>query len=239
MKIKGLNLGKKPRICSVLTDKISLKEALVCKNEGAHLLEIRLDSIKNISKFKSRDIEKIKKDLSALKKTVKLPLLLTIRTKDEGGAVKIDEETRLGLYKEFLHYFDIIDIELKSGKINKEVIKEAKKKNKKVIVSFHDFKKTPNLNVLKKYYKDAKHLKADIFKVAANVKNEKDIKTLATLLLETKDMIVIGMGKNAVFTRVFFPTLGSLITYGSSKKSTAPGQMSTKDLQKEFKKYNI
>ena len=50
--------------------------------------------------------------------------------------------------------------------------------------------------------------------------------------------IVIAMGAHGVASRVFFPLLGSLITYGYLHQAVAPGQLSLADLTAELRRYS-
>ncbi|HEY5595278.1 MAG TPA: type I 3-dehydroquinate dehydratase, partial [Nitrospiria bacterium] len=53
----------------------------------------------------------------------------------------------------------------------------------------------------------------------------------------TKDIIVIAMGVEGALSRVFFPALGSLLTYAYLGQPTAPGQLGYKELFELLKKF--
>ncbi|MEE8574706.1 MAG: type I 3-dehydroquinate dehydratase [Thermodesulfobacteriota bacterium] len=229
MKIGKLTLGKVPSLSGVIVS--NLTPAVVSKavRDGSDFIELRVDT------FKDRSPAHI---LGAIEKSKNTPpIILTIRSKKEGGEVKISDSERLELFKELLPAASAIDIELSSKKILKDVVSLATEQKKAVIISFHDFKKTPKEEELKKTIKEARSAGAGIVKIATLVKNAKDLKVLTSLLLENDDLIVIGLGEGGGSTRVFFPMLGSLITYGSVTAHSAPGQMSISNVKRDLKHF--
>jgi 3-dehydroquinate dehydratase-1 len=135
--------------------------------------------------------------------------------------------------------FDGIDIELSSKRILEKVIRAAKEKRKLVIVSYHNFKRTPQTEKLLKIINEARGAGADAIKLAAEVKGQDGLKRLSSLLTDHKDLIVIAMGAFGTPSRVFFPMLGSLITYAGISGANAPGQLSLGKLKSEFKLYGF
>ncbi|MCK5236939.1 MAG: type I 3-dehydroquinate dehydratase [Deltaproteobacteria bacterium] len=234
LKLKAVELGKNPVIAGVVADNVVPATLRKAKKDGATLLELRVDTLKD------RSCKALLNATGKLKE-IKLPILLTIRSKAEGGRHTIDDTTRLELFKLLTPHTDAIDIELGSKKIIKDVKALAKKHNKKLIVSFHDFKATPSDTKLKKIISDARRAGADIVKIAAKAKTKNDLKRLAGLLIEEDNIIIIAMGPLGKSSRIFFPLLGSLITYGaigcSKKARTAPGQMMTRHIRDALEKY--
>ena len=232
MRIGRKTLGKTPAIAGVVTDRADRTGLTKAARTGADLIELRLDTVR------VRKGAAIITALKSFRKSSPVPVLLTIRSKKEGGRYLVKDDERLRLFKELTPYVDGIDIELSSKKIIKGVVREAKKRKKLVVVSFHDFKGTPGEKKLDGIVTRAKRAGADAVKIAASVASTEHVKRLATLVATGKDLIVIGMdkgmNKKGAATRVFFPLIGSLITYGSVTSSTAPGQMSVKELKKEL-----
>ncbi|MBI5875525.1 MAG: type I 3-dehydroquinate dehydratase [Deltaproteobacteria bacterium] len=228
MKIGKLEVGNRPNIAAVIIDGEDKKAIAQAKRNGADLLELRIDCFK-------------KQDVAAVQKTVrhiqaqKLPLLATIRSKAEGGKSGISEKERLRLFQNIMPFVDAVDIELGSKKILKHVIKAAHESNKKAIISYHNFKSTPEQKRLEAIVKNCKKAGGDIVKIAAFAREKKDIVRLASLVVSHKDIIIIAMGKLGIASRLFFPMLGSLITYCSVTESSAPGQLSLKTTAKLLK----
>jgi len=226
MKKGGMELAGTPKIAAVITGPFK-KEAFK-KARQADLIEIRLDT------FKKRDPEKLKEDFRKKLKPLKVPLLLTIRNKKEGGKFKVTDRERLGLFNLLIPFVDFVDIELSSGKIIAAVIKTARRHKKTVLVSYHNFRNTPDMARLLEIIKNARKSGADIVKIATLAKNKGQIKRLLKVLVSNENMIVIAMGKYGKLSRVVFPYLGSLITYGAVAKTTAPGQIRLGELKRIF-----
>lgn len=231
LKLGKVVLNNAPRIAVAFGDKVKSSAIMKVKKYGVDVAELRIDRyafffesyvLKEVNKFK------------------KFPTIATIRSRKEGGNWKLSEKERLRLFKKVIPKVDAIDIELSSSKIIKEVISESHQAKKKVIVSYHNFKTTPSLSDLNKRIVKAKKLGADIVKIAAFVRKNEHMKVLATLTLKNaeKNLITIGMGSQGALSRVFFPALGSLLTYASvGGKSTAPGQLdyvSTSKILRQF-----
>ncbi|CAG0944033.1 partial 3-dehydroquinate dehydratase, partial [Anaerolineae bacterium] len=172
-------------------------------------------------------------------KIAKLPILLTIRSSKEGGAADLPEKKRAAMFASLIPYCDLVDIELGSSGIRKIVVDSAKRAKKRVIVSHHDFESTPGDKKLRKIIESARAAGGDIVKIASMVNSRDDLRRLAGLLCSEKDLIVIGMGPLGRPSRVFFPFLGSRIAYCPISESTAPGQLSLKEMSAELKRYGF
>lgn len=230
IKIGRLNLGNTPRIAAVITDdknRQSLKNAI---GQGADLLELRIDFFKGI------EPENLSKTVRKIKQS-RLPLIATVRSKTEGGKRLLTDRQRKEIFQHIIHLVDAVDIELSSKNIIKAIVASAKKQNKKVIVSYHNFKETPSDRKLNKIIKNSKNAGADIIKLAVMANQMQDVLRLANLTLKHKNLITLSMGEMAKISRIIFPIFGSLITYGSIGQSTAPGQIPLKILKRELRFY--
>lgn len=221
-----------PTIAGVVVESINMGALKKARKEGAELLELRIDTFKDRNPLKLK--EKIK-----LAKTIGLPLLLTIRSKKEGGKFNVSDDERGKLFSELASLVDYIDIELSSNKILSKVRELARKNRKKLIISFHDFNSTPGAKRLTNIAGRAREQGADIVKIATMAKNAEHLKRLAALVINEKNIIVVGMGEAGKVSRVFFPMLGSLMTYGSLSHSTAPGQLSLDALKKALGEFTV
>lgn len=224
---------KAPRIAAVVTGGINAGAVRKAASLGAGLLEIRVDT------FAATQPEKLLASFEKLKKITELPILLTIRSTKEGGQSDLPDKARAALYGTLMPFADLVDIELSSSGIRKNVVDFAKRARKRVIVSHHDFEYTPGDKKLRKIIESARDAGGDIVKIASLVNTRDDLRRLAGLLCSEEGLIVIGMGPLGKPSRVFFPMLGSLITYGSTTKSTAPGQMSLKEMRAELSRYGF
>ena len=137
---------------------------------------------------------------------------------------------------------DYIDIELESEPgFAKPLVQLARKHKCKVIVSHHDEKKTPETKTLWKLVNNCFQKGAHIAKIACMVKTPMDNLKLLRLLEGDKKVVVVGMGKEGVITRITAPTLGAPFTYASWEKGreTAPGQLTYKEMVAIYKRMGV
>lgn len=208
---------KEIKICTVVTGSNLKKflENLDKIQEISEMVELRVDCIKNLSK----------KDLLLIRKRTIKEAIFTSRNREI-----ILKVLDLG--------FDYIDIEFSlMGKIDFK-----KSKNTKIIISYHDFDKTPREKELERIISRMKKLKPDIIKIATLVKNESDNLRLLKFLLNKKvgeKMVIVGMGEKGKVTRILGPLIGSYLTYASTELGeTAPGQIDFIKLKKIYQLIN-
>jgi len=165
------------------------------------------------------------------------PIILTIRAGFEGGEWLGADEDRLTIFENGLSHVSFVDIEYRS-KILNEVASAAANMGRSVIVSYHDFEKTPDIKDLEEIITKISKIDQSVAKIATMVNSPEDIQTLESLL--SRDwgipLSVIGMGDSATDTRISFPLLGSALTYGYIDESAAPGQLSAEELKREIAK---
>lgn len=227
VKIGNLTLDK-PRIAVSISDKEDNK---VIKSLNADILEIRLDH------FHRLDPEHIKDSILSRKKSG-FPLILTIRSKKEGGRRNVPDKLKFRIFEDTITLIDAIDIELNSPIVLK-VIALAKKNKKLAIVSWHNFRSTPNNRTLVNMLNRAKQTGAHIVKIAAKAKGQEDVIRLMqwTLNNKAKNIITISLGNTGAISRLLFPMLGSLITYSYIDKPSGSGQLPLEILQAFRKQY--
>ncbi|MBE6050811.1 MAG: type I 3-dehydroquinate dehydratase [Clostridium sp.] len=240
IEIKGIKLGEgMPKICAPLvsdTEEKLLEEAKeISKVNEVDLVEWRVDYYRDVY-----NIEKVKNILKEMVLILKdKPILFTFRTKKEGGEREISNEDYIKLNNEMIRgkLIDLIDVELSIGKESSEkILKEAKDNNIKVIMSNHDFDKTPQKEEIVKRLENMILLGADIAKIAVMPKSEKDVLTLLSATDEVKNrykghpIITMSMGGTGLISRISGEIFGSVLTFGSVKKVSAPGQIPVKKL---------
>ena len=156
------------------------------------------------------------------------PCLITIRAAWEGGAWEESEAARQTLYETLIPEAAAVDIELAAkAPVRDAVIAAAHARGIPVILSHHNFETTPSRVALDEKASAAWEAGADYFKVAATCQNLDEVQRLAAFTLDNRDrnIVTIGMGPAGTLSRVFFPALGSKITYTFLGEATAPGQL--------------
>ncbi len=228
IKIGKIELGKIPRIAIAIGDRENNK---LIKSPFVDILEIRVDQ------FKKTDLAYIKSVIKTRRK-IGIPLILTVRSKEEGGQKNISNELKLKIFKENVSLVDAVDIELKSP-ILSEVVKTARKNKKIVIISWHNFKITPNDKILKDILSKAKRSGAHLVKIASKANKEEDLNRLMrfTIANKSKNIITISLGEIGSISRLTFPRFGSLITYAFINKPSGLGQRTLDELREHLRAY--
>ncbi|MBI2431454.1 MAG: type I 3-dehydroquinate dehydratase [Candidatus Hydrogenedentes bacterium] len=213
-----LTLGTRPHLVAAVSDDVAERDAESAVAAGVDLFELRIDQFSSAA---PDDVRQVSQRLRPA------PLLATIRVAAEGGAWARDEQARLALFTAILPHVDAVDVELSAKEILPEVVEAAHAAGRLVIGSYHNFEATPIPEKLAGFTNDAKLLGVDIVKVAAYCNTQVDVQTLARFTVEhaAKHLITIGMGPHGMLTRLFFPALGSLLTYTYLGAATAPGQL--------------
>lgn len=186
--------------------------------ERADMIELRLDLMKDENPVAA---------LKAVRETTILPIIATVRCREEGGMFQGSEEERIDQLIEASHYADYVDVELMANGRD-EVLKRIKKP---AIISYHDFKKMPDDLEIADLIDSMKTAKAGIAKIAVTPNNMYDnLRILRFLLGAELPLCMIAMGQIGRHLRAVAPIYGSVLTYGFVTESTAPGQMSLDDL---------
>lgn len=221
-----------PRVAGVIAGSLSVAAVKKAVRLGADIIEVRVDTFAKRDPARLADcLMKIKADSAASQ----APILLTIRSVKEGGKLPLTDGERLALFTTLMPFADLVDIELSSGRLLKDVLNLKKRHGVKLIVSYHNFASTPESAALRHIIKKGRAAGADYVKIAAAANDGAAVKRLTGLLTAQSGLIIIAMGDYGSPSRVFFPLIGSLLTYGSITASTAPGQMAATEIKKSWK----
>ncbi len=166
-------------------------------------------------------------------------LLVTIRTKAQGGEVELEdmEYTRLLRCIAMTHQADLLDVELLSLKDPERAISRLHEHGAVVVASHHDFDKTPDQAVMLSVLDHMQKAQADIVKLAVMPKSMEDVLLLleTTLNFHRQDpltpMITISMGQLGLLSRLTGQIFGSCITFASMGEASAPGQIDAEELK--------
>ena len=212
-------------------------EAIQKNAHLTHLFEIRLDYLEDdlspeaISFF----FEKIKKLFKAEEnKHLKpsLEFIFTCRLPEEGGKRYISEEERLKILKLCLEMGAyLVDLEWKA--LQRFIKKHGNPPFPldRTLVSFHDFRGTPNDRALKGLMKSLSQASVKLAKVVCFSEKPEDGLRLLSLIPYGRrlgiEVVAFGMGEKLSWTRIVSLILGAPFTYVSASKDagTAPGQL--------------
>jgi len=248
----GLQRRPAPVIVAVMK-RLDIHEAKRAKESGADILELRIDLLE----AEEKSVAKVKEFVAMLKNpqsSLQMPIIITNRKKEEGGAFRGTEAERIGMLSDILEtaaeeeLVDAVDIEFFSPAAGKqEILKKAKRRHIPVISSFHDFNGMPRrediLRTITGMYKEG----GSIAKIAVTPKTVNDALLLLELTQklssEGKLVVTIGMGRVGRHLRVIAPLYGSALAYGfiegenEKEEGVAPGQFSVKELRTMMNKF--
>jgi 3-dehydroquinate dehydratase/shikimate dehydrogenase len=188
----------------------------------------------------------VSSDAASLLQTVgdqKGPLILTLRSPEEGGQSQNEFETRRRFWTALksLPEGSLIDLEL-------DLVNEFSRGDsagtlpvewRNVICSHHDFERVPdNLPAI---FERMAATPAGIIKIAVHASDAIDCLPVFDLLdhaqRQGRQLIAVAMGQAGVMTRILGPSRGSFLTYAAhnQESGTAPGQLTSADLREVFR----
>lgn len=234
IKVKNITIGEGiPKVCVPIvgeTEDELIHELDLIKNVDCDIVEWRVDFFKYV-----KNIDIVINTLHKIKNILEnRPMIFTFRSIKEGGNVEVSTEFYENLNRIILGtgLLDIIDVELSNDEnYIKEVINIAHENSTKVIISNHDFYKTPEREEILNRLCREQSLGADICKVAVMPKSRHDVLTLLEATCQMKEeyakvpVVTMSMGGFGVVSRLCGEVFGSDITFGSVEKASAPGQI--------------
>lgn len=239
VEVRGIKFGEgMPKICVPLIGKNNaelVEEAKFLKTLKSDIVEWRIDHHQDVE-----DINKMEEALKLLRDILgDMPLLVTFRSKKEGGEREVSTEYYAELNKRMvaIGIADMIDVELFTGdEIVKEIVDFAHSKDVKVVMSNHDFFKTPTKEEIVSRLCKMQEMNADLPKIAVMPQTTEDVLTLlaATNEMVTKyadrPVITMSMAGLGVVSRLVGEVFGSALTFGVAKAASAPGQVPVEKL---------
>ncbi|MBM6967008.1 type I 3-dehydroquinate dehydratase [Massilimicrobiota timonensis] len=234
--VRQLTIGEgKPKICVPVVETITEKIIQQIQElQNCDLIELRIDFYENI-----HDLKQVHELLLQVRQQTNLPLLLTYRSLKEGGHIQLSDQEYLSLVQTACQSgcIDIVDIELESGNmLVYQLVEIAHQNHVKVLMSYHDFEKTPAVLEIKERLEKMEIMGADICKIAVMPFSYKDVIQLLNTTMEmsqrlTRPLVTMSMGKIGKITRIVGELVGSSITFASVGQSSAPGQLTLEDMQ--------
>ena len=238
--VKGITIGEgPPKICVPIVGETmeQLKdEATLLEQLELDVVEWRVDFYEHVE-----DLEKVKEVLSVIRGILpEVPLIFTFRSANEGGEKEVSTSYYFELNKEIAKtgLIDIVDVELFNEEEDvKALIETAHAKNVYVIISNHDFDKTPAKEELITRLRKAQELGGDLPKIAVMPNSTADVITLLDAtntmneLYADRPVITMSMAGKGVISRLAGEVFGSALTFGAAKNASAPGQIPVSELR--------
>jgi 3-dehydroquinate dehydratase I len=244
LRIKNMTIGEGiPKIIVPLvgiTKEQILQEAVLVKELRPDVVEWRVDCYEEVE-----NLDEVKDVIDMLKNVfINELLLFTFRSHKEGGNKEISDEFYVKLNETAIltKNIDLVDVELfNEEKHVNAILSTAKENGVYVIMSNHDFFKTPPKEEIISRLRKMQEYGADIPKIAVMPKSVEDVITLldATNTMKTeyadRPIITMSMGGTGVISRLASEVFGSAFTFGAGKKASAPGQIPVSELRTVLK----
>ncbi|MEM2536172.1 MAG: type I 3-dehydroquinate dehydratase [Candidatus Hadarchaeales archaeon] len=186
---------------------------------GADLVELRLDGLKE-----EPDWERL---LGG-----GLPIILTCRSRREGGLFRGKEEERVERLLEGMERdVPCLDLEFSTpSPLLGEVVSQAKKKGTSILLSHHELSGTPPLPSLLRMARRMEKV-GDLVKVVTFARETEEVIRVLEFLHRARlsvPLISFAMGEVGTLSRILSALLGSPLVYASVGRPTAPGQLDVK-----------
>ena len=215
------------KTCASVTEKTPkrLKQTLTKALKKSDYAEIRFDFLNPT--LVPDALQQIKKDLRKC--------VCTLRPVSEGGKFSGSEKNRISIMKLIAEYNPfLLDIELDTLSKNKNLRLYLKSTGTDILVSWHSFKQTPGISVLKNKILQMKKFSNNI-KIVTMAKSINDASYVLSLYNNNKvKLIAFSMGNYGRMSRLLCLLLGSPYTYVSLGKPIAPGQFSVDEVKSIF-----
>ncbi len=193
----------------------------------ADLIEVRLDKLRSHHGF------------SKVVRAVQRPIIATNRALSERGSFDRSETDRLKVLSEAVDEgFHYVDLEMTTNRLD-SVIADFREKGAKIILSHHDYFRTPDLAKLQSTLAQLQKYKPDLCKVVTTAQFPEDNLTILSLLNKNSQntpLVSFAMGPIGIWSRIMAPFYGAAFTYASLERGleTAPGQPSITDLHRIY-----
>lgn len=219
-----------PKLCVAVGAKdpdraYELVTASVGRREN--FFELRLDMLENPADGPAL-VERVQRSHDSL-----LVMATCRRVEAQGEFSGSIAEQRVILESAASRGAQIVDVEIESAEQDLSLV-EFLRTRARVVLSFHDFKKTPQLQpVLERLQR----FKADIYKIATAAHTPGDNARLLGCLSGFPDpLVVLGMGEFGAASRILGPSRGAAFTFASpdGATGTAPGQFDASQMRNGF-----
>ena len=234
--VRGLQLGDGrckiivPLVAKNADDAVRLAGELAAQNPD--LLEWRADHLAQLR----GDAYLLLYCLREIRRAIgELPLLVTWRTKKEGGELDLPPEEYLAFCRTVCEsgYADLLDVEFTAETAARdEIFHIAKQNGVKVVCSSHDFAKTPAKEEMVDRLCRMQQTGAHIAKLAVIPHTRSDVTALLSATAEMADLhpetpvLTMSMGALGQISRIAGGVLGSCATFAAAGNGSAPGQLS-------------
>ena len=231
--------GRLPAVCAPLvarTRAALAEEAVAVAALQPDLLEWRVDFFEGIADTAS---------VLAAARTVHeaargIPVLFTRRAQREGGqAIPLSEPQVLALYEAVAASGTVAAMDYEMAH-EPALVQQARALTRRhglaLVLSFHDFQRTPDDAQLDARFAQAAQLQADVAKAAVMPQAMADVHRLLGATLRASEslpipVVAMSMGTLGAVTRLCGGAYGSALTFAVGSTASAPGQIAIADVR--------
>ena len=196
---------------------------------GANYIEIRFDFL---------DLSDMEESLK-IAENIREKAIFTLRSPAEGGKFKANNNDRIGWLKKLAMAKPmLLDIEYSTIQSNDDLANYCKTQKIPVLLSWHDFEKTPPKDqlryILEKMRVYSNHIK--MVTTAINIVDALRILDLYENAAES-NLIAFSMGEAGIISRIMCTIIGrSPFTYAALEESIDPGQLTVVQMREIYDK---
>lgn len=227
----------RPNLAASYADDVDVSTLAAARDAGLDVVELRID------RYASWDLDHVVARVQQARSVEGIAVLATVRWTGEGGEREATHAERAAIYEAILPFVDGIDVELASVEASTELastVLRARTLGVVVLLSTHDFEALPDPDALEDIRRRSMDSGADVAKIAAMTRSDLEVRSLAAFTIghAEEGVIVIAMGEHGTKSRVFFPALGSLLTFATAPGApVVSGQLSFDDTVAELARF--
>ncbi|GEO69131.1 type I 3-dehydroquinate dehydratase [Levilactobacillus acidifarinae] len=242
VKLRNIELGTgRPKLAVPVTGKTEqaiLDQAKAVKAAQPDVVEWRIDYFEGVT-----DAAKLTAMGQKLRTALgDLALLTTFRTAGEGGELALSDADYFGICQTVVDggFTDALDVERYHAEdAVRQAVNAAHAQNVVVIMSNHDFDKTPAQTDIIRRLSEMVAVGADVAKIAVMPHTTEDVLTLLTATNQARQtlsqpLITMAMGDLGKVSRLAGEVFGSSLTFATVGAASAPGQISLDHLKGEL-----
>ncbi|HEY0822739.1 MAG TPA: type I 3-dehydroquinate dehydratase [Ramlibacter sp.] len=231
--------GRLPAICAPLVGRTRAalaQEAAAVAALAPDLIEWRVDFFEALA-----DTAEVLAAARAVQQAAAgIPVLFTRRAQREGGQpIALTEAQVLEVYAAVAASGTVaaMDFEMENAPADVERVRELTRAHGLALVlSFHDFRRTPATPELQARFAQAQRLGADVAKLAVMPQSMEDVHRLlgATLAASASlpiPVVSMAMGGLGAVSRLCGGAFGSALTFAVGSAASAPGQIPIADVR--------
>ncbi len=234
LEIRGVRFdAARPAVVVPLTgvDLAELRaQAAAVREAGPDLVEWRVDLAEALARDVDAQVVVGHQLVDALDG---LPLLVTVRSRAEGGRAAADPDAHLATLEALVGagVADLVDVELGGGpQPVRRVVTLAHDAGVAVVVSHHDVVGTPPRAELLGRLRAMAAAGADLCKIAVTPRDAGDVLELLGATWDAsreldRPVISVSMGRLGVVSRLAGGVFGSVATFATVGRGSAPGQL--------------